>query len=461
MTRDEPSISVIIPTHNRSASLRRALDALRVQTYPIQRVEVLVVADGCTDRTIETLQHYEAPFALHVIEQIGQGAATARNRGAAAARSPWLLFLDDDVEPTPSLIEAHVRAHQQQPGQVIIGPYPPVYEEPLDFYRLELRAWWNDLFLAMRQPGHRYTYRDLVSGNLSLEAELFARVGGFDPAFRSCGGEDHEFGMRLIKANVPFGFAADALAYHHETSDLDRSFRRMRQEGYADVLIGRRHPELRPTLRLAYFEATGSRLSRILHILAFRWPTAGDALAARIRCALDLVERARMRGHWRRFCSQLRGYWYWRGVAEELGTRRTLANFLQSGPVRVDTGVHEIELDLRKGLEVAEQRLDEEQPAAVRIRWGQQPVGRVSPQPGAERLRGVHLRRILATELATPLLIGLAVEGAISSTTGAGQLLPVRPAQPTGAINSPQESSQETPLFQTNLKKINYGNKSS
>ena len=438
MTRDTPTISVIIPTHNRSTSLQRTLDALRVQTYPIQRVEVVVVADGCTDKTIDMLRHYEAPFALRAIEQSGQGAATARNRGAADAAGRLLLFLDDDVEPTPRLIEAHVRAHQHQSGQVVMGPYPPVLQEPLDFFRMELRAWWNDQFRAMRQPGHRYTYRDLVSGNLSLEAELFARVGGFDPAFRSCGGEDYEFGARLIKADVPLTFTADALAYHHETSDLDRSFQRMRQEGYADVLISRRHPELRPTLRLAYFEAPGSRLSRILHILAFRWPTAGDALAARIRPALDLLERARMRSRWRRLCIKLRGYWYWRGVAEELGTRRALANFLQSGPVRVVAGVHEIELDLREGFEAAERRLDEERPAAARIRWGQQPVGRISPQPGAERLRGVHLRRILATDLAAPLLIGLAVEGAISSTTGAEQLLPVGHA--TAYSSHPQSS---------------------
>jgi GT2 family glycosyltransferase len=448
MTTDELSLSVVIPTHNRSGSLRRTLDALCTQTYSVQRVEVLVVADGCTDRTMEMLQHYEAPFALGVIEQPGQGAATARNHGAAAAKAPWLLFLDDDVEPTPSLIEAHVRAHQHQRGQVVIGPYPPVFEEPLDFYRMELRAWWNDLFRAMRQPGHRYTYRDLVSGNLSIEAGLFARLGGFDPAFRSCGGEDYEFGVRLIKANVLFAFAPDALAYHHETSDLDRSFRRRRQEGYADVLIGHRHPELRLTLPLAHFEAPGSRLSRILHILAFRWPTTGDALAARIRPMLDLLERARMRCRWRRLCNQLRGYWYWRGVAGELGTRRALASFLQGGPVRVDAGIHEIELDLREGLEAAERRLDEERPAALHIRCGQQPVGCVSPQPGTERLRGIHLRPILATQLARPLLLALTMEGAISSAGEADQLPAVGSAQRLGGPHAPQEFSQRTPLLE-------------
>ena len=124
-SRTPPVVSVIIPTYNRCASLKRTLDALCVQTYSLQQIEVLVVADGCTDGTVEMLHHYEASFVLHIVKQPSQGAAAARNQGAAQASGRLLLFLDDDVEPTSSLIEAHIRTHQRQPRQVVIGPYPP------------------------------------------------------------------------------------------------------------------------------------------------------------------------------------------------------------------------------------------------------------------------------------------------------------------------------------------------
>lgn len=424
--KDEPTVSVIIPTRNRSTSLRRTLDALRVQTYSLQQVEVIVVCDGCTDGTVEMLRHYRAPFTLHTIEQPGQGAATARNQGTACARGQMLLFLDDDVEPTPSLIEAHVRAHQQRPEQqVVIGPYPPALQGQVDFIRIELRAWWEDKFHAMRQSGHRYTYRDLLSGNLSLEAELFTRVGGFDPTFPGCGGEDYEFGVRLIKAGALFTFTAEALGYHHdhESTNLDRHFQRGRQEGYTDVLIGLRHPELRPMLKLAHLRARRLSLNCILRILAFGWPTAGDALVTCIRPMLDLMEWARLYGRWRQLCGRLRSYWYWRGVAQAVGTQRALINFLQGSLAPAGVGGHEIELDLREGLEAAERRLDEERPASARIRYGKQPLGRIPPQAGAERLRSVHLRRILATDLARPLLVTLALEGATDRATGVDKLL--------------------------------------
>jgi GT2 family glycosyltransferase len=414
VTKDTPTISVIIPTHNRSASLRRALDALRVQTYPVQRMEVVVVADGCTDWTTEMLQRYEGPFALHIIEQPGQGQSTARNQGAACAAARLLLFLDDDVEPTPPLIEAHVRAHQRRSDQVVIGPYPPVLQSA-SFFHIEVRGWWEAMFHAMRQPGHRFAYWDLLSGNLSLEAELFARVGGFAPDLRVH--EDYELGVRLIKAGASLTFAADALGYHHETSDLNRSLQRKYQEGQADVMIGRRYPELRPSMPLAHSWESRSSLSRKLRALAFAWPEGGDRLTASLRPPLDLLEWMRLRSHWRRLLHALLDYWYWRGVAEELGTRRELASFLQYGLVRADESVQEIELDLRESLEAAEQRLDEERPASARIRYGQWPVGRIPSQAGAERLRGAHLRPILATDLAWPLLSALVLESVTGKTT--------------------------------------------
>jgi GT2 family glycosyltransferase len=118
---------------------------------------------------------------------------------------------------------------------------------------VEVRSWWEDKFYQMSQPGHRFTDQDLLSDNLSLDAELFARLDGFDSAFGNCGGEDYEFGLRLLKADVSLVLADDAVGYHyeHETNNFDRSFGRSRQEGRSDVLIGHQHPELRRFLVFA------------------------------------------------------------------------------------------------------------------------------------------------------------------------------------------------------------------
>lgn len=418
MNGENPTVSIIIPSHNRSSSLRRALDALHSQTYPIELMEVTVVADSCIDDTVTMLQDYKAPFKLNVIEVTCRSASMARNTGAAAATGQLLLFLDDDIEALPPLVESHVRTHQEHPGRAVMGPYPPKLQGATRFFDVEVRSWWEDKFYQMRQPAHRFTYQDLLSGNLSLDAQLFARLDGFDSAFGNCGGEDYEFGVRLLKAGVSFAVAEDAVGYHyeHETNNLDRSFRRCRQEGRSDVLIGQRHPELRPSLHVKDYETPYSLADKILVALTFFWPEAIDLLAAGLRKALDLLESLRMRGTWRWLRAKLRGYWYLRGVIDELKTRSAISSFMLGGPARADLDGHEIEIDLQQGWEAAERTIDAERPAGIYLYYGQLTIGHIAPQAGAEKLRGAHLRSILALHLAKELARAISVNGMPRST---------------------------------------------
>ena len=409
MNKRTLAISIIIPTHNRCNALKRALDALSNQTFSPEQFEVVIVADGCTDDTLEMLGYYNAPFRLHVIEQSNQGPAGARNHGADNASGRLLIFLDDDVESSPSLVEAHLSAHQRYPHHVVIGYYPTVVHDHSNFFQTEIRSWWEAMFSTMRHPGHRYTYRNLLSGNLSMDAELFARIGGFDQNLVVH--EDWELGLRLIKARVPFIHASDAIGYHHETSNLERILQRKYQEGRADVLIGKRHPELNADGPLADRVSKPGSWQRILRNVAFGLPRVGNVFVSSSRLILALLEFARLRPNWRSLLGALLYYHYWLGIKEELGKQRTLTNFLPVGleSNRLD---EEMKIDLRDGLEAAEQLLDEKRPAGASIRYGRHKLGRIPAQPGAEPLRGVHLRPILASQLAKPLFKAMALEGA-------------------------------------------------
>jgi GT2 family glycosyltransferase len=417
MNGENPTVSVIIPTHNRSSSLRRALDALHSQTYPIDSINVTVVADNCIDDTIAMLKDYQAPFKLQVLEVNFQKAGIARNTGAAAARGELLLFIDDDVEALPVLVASHVRAHLERPGCAVIGPYPPKLQGSTRFFDVEVRAWWEDKFYQMSQPAHRITYEDLLSGNLSIDAQIFARFDGFDTTMGNAH-EDYEFGLRLLKAGIGLVVAPEAKGYHyeHETNNLDRSFRRARLEGRSDVVMGKKHPELKPILHVKDYEIPYSLADKLLTTIAFLWPEKVDLLAVGLRKALDVLENLRMRGSWRWLHAKLRGYWYFRGVMDELKTRSGIVNFMQSGPARSDLGKYEIEVDLQHGWEAAERRIDAERPDGVYLYYGKIQVGHISPQVAAEPLRGVHLRSILAIHLADKLALAMSANCTPRST---------------------------------------------
>ena len=413
-----PTVSVIIPTHNRCDSLRRTLGALEAQTYPSRLVDVTVVMDACSDGTEGVLRHYVAPFALRCLRlpSPSKGPAYARNHGAASAAGQFFLFLDDDVEPTPTLIQAHVAMHQQRHDHLVIGPYWPVLQHGADCFRVLQQSWWNDKFVAMQRYGHRFTYTDVLTGNLSLESRVFRQVEGFDPAFPFAH-EDYEFGARLIAAGYGVAFAREATASHHEHEHMTvaRACQRARLEGKADVLIGRRHRHLLPTLPLAAFQDGLSMRHRVAHWFSFRAPSLGDRLAIQAGRSLVWLDRARLRKTWFRLFKAVRHYWYLRGVAEEAGDRRSVLNLLQEGPTREDHTGPELEIDLQKGVPAAEQRLDAERPHAVRLRYGPRVLGKIPSRPGSERLRGEHLRASLAGTLAWPFLKALTVQQATTA----------------------------------------------
>ena len=399
-------ISIIIPSHNRCISLRRTLDGIGEQEGYEGSMEIIVVADGCTDDTVVMLNHYKCSFPLTVLEQPGKGAAAARNHGAAKASGRLLFFIDDDIVPTQAWLHAHINAHRRHPGSVVMGPYYPVRQGRAGYAALEVRLWWYRKFGTLERDGHRFTYRDLLSGNLSIDASLFKAVGGFDEAIRNAGGEDYELGARLIRHGTSFRFIPDAMAYHyeHETMDLSRMLKRARQEGVADVHIGRNHPTLRPTLELARYADISSWRGKAVCWSIFNQTAAVDTIARALFRLLPVYEALGLRSAWRRLFIRLRRYWYLRGVVDELNTHDTLIKFMQGGPPHTDCGGVEMEVDLNDGLPNIEALLDRELPQGLRIRYKELAIARIPPEAGAEPLRSSHLRPLLAKSEFTWLL---------------------------------------------------------
>lgn len=419
------ALSVIVPSHNRVASVLRLLGALRAQANPVDgvaadRFEVVVVADGCSDDTVSVLRQAIAsnafPFALRVVEQSpAQGAGIARNAGAAQARGDTLVFVDDDIEPFATMLSTHEQLHADATSRgdalVLVGAPIPLRASDPSLHHIAAWGWWEQQFEQMSAPGHRFTYDEVFTGILSMPASLFQAVGGFDATLGDCH-EDSELGLRLFRAGARGAFSRAAGGMHHEVRNLVRLLPRKWAEGRADVRILRRWPELVAVLKLAEREPPRRSWMGMLRRPAFAAPRVAHLFPRVMLPLLTLIDRWRWRHSWRKLHGGVLVLSYWRGVASEVGSEAALRDLVAESRHAWsrwrDTTRH-LTIDLSLGLDAAEHLLERERPDRLTVRLGEHLVGEVAALPAAERLHGGHLRRILGTTLNHSLRVALAL----------------------------------------------------
>jgi GT2 family glycosyltransferase len=223
-------LSVIIPTRNRKDVLQKALEAYCSQTAREEILEIFVVDDGSSDGTESALAQGNegSPVPIRYFRQEQRGAAAARNIAIKEARGDLLLFTDDDVVPSPTLVEEHAKWHRRNPdpGVAVLGYitwHPEVHPTPFMNWLI-----WAGPLLNLRECARRKElgFEFFYTGNLSLKTEFLRKNGIFDEDFRSYGCEDLELGYRLTKKGLRLIYNAQAVGYHYKHMSFADACRR-------------------------------------------------------------------------------------------------------------------------------------------------------------------------------------------------------------------------------------------
>jgi glycosyltransferase involved in cell wall biosynthesis len=111
MPRDDPVVSVVIPTIGRPLLVPRAVHSALAQS--LRAVEVIVVVDGPDDATERALRQIDDPRMRVVGLPENVGLGEARKAGIRDAQGRWIALLDDDDEWLPSKLDHQLRAAQQ------------------------------------------------------------------------------------------------------------------------------------------------------------------------------------------------------------------------------------------------------------------------------------------------------------------------------------------------------------
>jgi glycosyltransferase involved in cell wall biosynthesis len=118
--KNNPKVSICIPTYNRREYLKETLDSVLSQTY--KNYEIVIVDDGSTDGTEETVKRLGIPVTYYW--QKNAGDAAARNKLIELARGEYISFIDSDDLLMPDSIARMVNAIEAENEDVIVyGSY--------------------------------------------------------------------------------------------------------------------------------------------------------------------------------------------------------------------------------------------------------------------------------------------------------------------------------------------------
>lgn len=260
-------VSVVIPTYRRKDALLRALGALASQSIRPEEYEVVVVVDGSDDGTLEAAESAPQPYSLSVLWQGNRGRAAACNTGVTAARAELVVLLDDDMEASPRLLEAHLRAHAAGRRLAVIGAAPITVDDSAPAPTSYIARKFNRHLAHLAHAGGPVALRDFYSGNLSIRRDVFQSVHGFDERFRIYGNEDLELSWRLKAAGVSIVYEPEAVAHQTYDKDFGSLARDNVAKGRTAVLLAELHPEARAELKLGTFGREPLRRRIVLRTL--------------------------------------------------------------------------------------------------------------------------------------------------------------------------------------------------
>jgi glycosyltransferase involved in cell wall biosynthesis len=207
-------VSVIVPTCDRPATLRRALASIRAVEGPDLSIEIIVADNGKSAETGEVAREFNAVY----LTVDPKGPSVTRNAAMAAATGDYIAFLDDDDAWLPAHLRPHLELFESDPRlDMVIGQVISTDEDYKPF---------GEPWLAEFPRSGADLIRRMLSGyfpqvgSIVVRARVRERVGGFDP--KLIGGEDLDWLLRIAgDGQVGFVQTPCVLFTHRDIGTFD------------------------------------------------------------------------------------------------------------------------------------------------------------------------------------------------------------------------------------------------
>ncbi len=274
-------VSVVIPTRDRADDLRECLTALAGQSYPLERVEILVCDDGSTvDLTATIATGSACGLRVRHLRQAPGGPAKARNLGIRAARGAIVAMTDSDTRPDRAWLAELMAALQSNPEAIGVGG--------------QVQADNEGAFDPLGEGPSNCEGGVFLTCNCAYRREALVAGGGFDETFPFPAYEDTELAARLQEFG-PIVWAPAAIVIHPQRPLTMRAVLKKLHHWEYILLMGfrygylgwRRYPVRHPRGRVALLAVIALPLAKFRTSL--RWMGRRPWAAARL-AGLGVIE---------------------------------------------------------------------------------------------------------------------------------------------------------------------------
>lgn len=211
LPRRYPTVSIIVPVWNEEKTLAGTLNSLLKLDYPKDKLDILVVNDGSTDKTPEVASAYAAEFPaqIRLISKENGGKHTALNLGITESKAELVGCLDADSYVTRDALIEVVKKFEDDPETKALMPVMQVHKPRRILERMQSVEYTFGVFF--KKMFDNMGALNVLPGPFSIyKREIFDTIGLFRPAHNT---EDMEIAFRMHKHGMKIGNAHTALVY--------------------------------------------------------------------------------------------------------------------------------------------------------------------------------------------------------------------------------------------------------
>ncbi|MBU1086404.1 MAG: glycosyltransferase, partial [Candidatus Omnitrophica bacterium] len=189
-----PIASIIITTKNEEANIANCLQSIKTQTYPQDKIEIIVVDNNSQDKTKEIALTFTDKVYNHGHERSAQ-----RNFGMInIAKGKYVMFVDGDMVLSEELIEEAVNSMESNSN--LVGLYVPL-------------RWVGDNWIIKGKGFEREFYdASCLDAVRFIKREIIVKIGGFDE--RLYAAEDWDLDKRIRQEGKVTSIRS--IMYHYE-----------------------------------------------------------------------------------------------------------------------------------------------------------------------------------------------------------------------------------------------------